>query len=84
MQLKIQQFVESSLERAEYKFDDTIKQWAGWINGLPGIYAQADSIEQARRELAEITEEFVIISLREKRKVKGLGLKPLPKYAKSH
>ena len=84
MHLKIQQFVEDNLERAEYKFDDSVKQWAGWVNGLPGIYAQADSIELARRDLAEVIEEFVIVSLREKKKVKGLGLKPLPRYAKSH
>lgn len=84
MLLKIQRFVEDNLERAEYKFDDSVKQWAGWINGLPGIYAQADSIEQVRRELAEVTEEFVIISLQEKRKVKGLEFRPLSKYAKSN
>jgi len=37
---KTQQFIEKTLLTAEYEFDDEVKEWAGWISELPGIYAQ--------------------------------------------
>jgi hypothetical protein len=41
-----------------------------WLSGLnhtvePGVYVQADTIEDARSELAEIIEEYVFVSLQE-------------------
>lgn len=68
---KTQQFIEKALLNAEYEFDDEIKEWAVWIKGFPGIYAQRKTIEETRNELAEIFEEYLIVSLRERRKIKG-------------
>ena len=84
MGLKIQQFVEDKLLNAKYEFDETVGQWAGWIKGFPGVYAQADSIELARTELAEVLEEYVLVSLQEKRKVRGLNIKLVQNYAHAH
>lgn len=81
MTFKIQQFVEDKLLNAEYEFDKSVGQWAGWIKGFPGVYAQGNSIELARRELAEVLEEYVLVSLQEKKKVKGFNIKLLQNYA---
>jgi len=35
------------------------------VDKLPGVYAQADTIEDARSEIAEIIEEYVFVSLQE-------------------
>ena len=81
MTFKIQQFIENKLLNAEYEFDKSVGQWAGWIKGLPGVYAQCDSVELARRELAETLEEYILASLQEKKKIKGFNIKLLQNYA---
>lgn len=77
MTLRTQQFVEKMLTRAEYEFDDSVKEWAGWIKGFPGIYAQARNIETLRRELAEMIEEYLFLSFQQKKPVKGFDIRIL-------
>ena len=74
MKLKLQQFIEKKLSKANYEFDKSVNQWAGWIDGVAGVYAQGKSIESVRNELAEILEERVLMSIWEQKKVAGLSL----------
>lgn len=83
MTLKTQQFVEKMLMRAEYEFDDSVKEWSGWIRGFPGIYAQDKDIEGVRQELAETLEEYLFLSFQKKKPVRGFDIK-IPSYAKAH
>lgn len=71
------------LQRAEYKFDESVNEWAGWINGAPGIYAQGKHIESVRRELAEMLEEYLFASVLEGQRVKGFDIK-IYAHAKAH
>ncbi len=82
MVLRTQQFIEKMLAKAEYRFDGSVKEWAGWIKGLPGIYAQAKDLEGARNQLAEILEEYLFASFQEKKKIKGFDIK-IRSYAKA-
>ena len=82
MILKTQQFVEKALERAEYQYDKSVKAWSGWINGFRGVYAQGESIEDVRQELAEVLEEFLFLSFQKRQKVSGFALK-ISQYAKA-
>ncbi len=75
MILRTQQFVEKNLSKAEYKFDESVKEWSGWIKGFPGIYAQGKDIENVRIQLAEVLEEYLFASFQEKKKVKGFAIK---------
>ena len=84
MKFKIQQFIESKLLDAKYEFDETVNQWTGWIEGFPGVYSQGDNIELVRRELAEIMEEYIFVSLQEKRKIKGLNIKFIQNYVQTN
>ena len=70
---KTQQFIEKTLLTAEYEFDDEVKEWAGWISELPGIYAQKKTLEETRKKLAEILEEYLLINLRERKTIKGFS-----------
>ena len=72
--LKMQKFVEDKLSNAEYRLDDSVKEWCGWIKGFPGVYAQGDSVESVRQDLAEMLEEYVFVSLLKDKKVKGLNI----------
>jgi len=81
MKLQVQDFVEKHLSRAHYEFDDSVKSFAAWIEGFPGVYAQGKTIEEARGELGEILEEYLLVSIQEKRKVKGFTF---PEHALAH
>ncbi|MBU1089835.1 type II toxin-antitoxin system HicB family antitoxin [Patescibacteria group bacterium] len=74
MKLRLQQFIENKLSKAHYEFDESVGQWAGWIEDVPGIYAQAKNIEMVRKELSEILEEWVLFGLRDNQKLKGFDL----------
>lgn len=74
MNLRVQNFIETQLARAEYKRDESVNAWAGWIKGLPGIYAQGDTLEEVRNELAEVLEEYLLVSLQENKSVKGFKM----------
>ncbi len=63
MNLYMMNYIESMLRRANYEFDEQTKSWCASIDALPGAYAQADTIEDVRAELAEVIEEYVLISL---------------------
>ncbi len=84
MELKTQQFIESKLAKAEYRFDESVKEWAGWINGFPGIYAQADSIEKVRAQMGEMIEEYIFTNLQENKSIKGFAFGSPSKYAKAN
>ena len=72
MNLYITNFIDKMLRRAIYEYDKQTQTWCASVAALPGAYAQADSVEEARAELAEIIEEYVLVSLQEKH--------PLPEF----
>ena len=45
-------------DRFVIKFDKSVNQWAGWVDGFPGIYAQCENKEDVKGELKEILKEF--------------------------
>ena len=80
MKLYITQYVENLLRRAEYEYDKETKSWCASIKNLPGAYAQADTVEEVREQLAEVIEDYILVSLQEKHPLPGF--KKLP--AKIH
>jgi predicted RNase H-like HicB family nuclease len=61
MKLFITSYIEKLLKKASYEYDDETKSWCASINELPGAYAQADTVEKVRQELAEVIEDYVIV-----------------------
>jgi len=72
MNLYIVKYVEKMLRQANYEFDDRTNSWCASVDKLPGVYAQSDTVEGVRAELAEVIEEYVLVSLQEGH--------PLPKF----
>lgn len=74
MELALSKYIEKLLSRAKYEYDNSVKQWATWVDGLPGVYAQGQKVEEARQELASTLEEYILISIREGKLVPGFEL----------
>jgi predicted RNase H-like HicB family nuclease len=65
MELFLVKYINKMLKKADYEYDPATNSWCASLDKLPGVYAQADTIEDARSELAEIIEEYVFVSLQE-------------------
>ncbi len=61
--LFIPHYIDQQLRRARYEFDEQTSSWCAFINQLPGVYAQADTVEEVRTQLAEVIEDYLIVSL---------------------
>lgn len=71
MKLYITQYIENLLRKAEYEYDKETKSWCASVADLPGAYAQADTVEETRGQLAEVIEDYILVSLREKQFLPG-------------
>ena len=81
MRLSLQEFVEKIIARAHYEYDNSVKQWAAWIDDFPGVYAQGKRVEEVRQELALTLEEHLLFSIRERKKIPGFVF-PVKSHAK--
>ena len=63
MGLYINNYIQNFLKKAEYEYDSDTKSWCASVKELPGAYAQADTIEEARAQLAEVIEDYILVSL---------------------
>lgn len=59
----IRKYIDHFLKNASYEFDKKTKSWCGWIKELPGVYAQGNSVEETRKELEEMIEEYIELKL---------------------
>ena len=62
--LFIPTYIENQLKKARYEFDPNLKVWCAWVSSLPGVYAQADSVEKVREELGEVIEDYIFVKLK--------------------
>jgi predicted RNase H-like HicB family nuclease len=74
MKLLFSEFIEKAIARARYEYDDSVKQWAAWIDGFPGVYAQGKRIEDVRQGLASTLEEYLLLRIREGEHVPGFAI----------
>jgi len=74
MKLHFSEFIEKAIARARYEYDATVKQWAAWVDGFPGVYAQGKRIEDVRQELASTLEDYLLLKIREGKRVPGFDM----------
>lgn len=75
MKLFITSYIEKLLKKADYEYDEETKSWCASVDELPGVYAQANTIEEVRQELTEVIEDYIIESLRENHKLPNFSIK---------
>ena len=73
------EYIKTAMGRARYEILDD-GTFYGEIQGFRGVWADADTLESCRRELQEVLEDWIVISLQLDNKLPRLpGVKPFPK-----
>ncbi len=71
------EYIQGALEKAEYKkLDDG--SWFAEVLGFEGVWANGKTVEECRKELVEVLEEWLILKLRDKDpipEVKGITIR---------
>ena len=58
------EYCEKAIDRAEYKkLEDS--NWFAEIPGFQGVWANGNTVEECRRELISVLEEWLILKLRD-------------------
>lgn len=57
------EYIAAALTLARYEYCDETEQWCVYIDRLPGAWAQGKTVEEARAELAEVVEGWLIVAL---------------------
>lgn len=72
----IVEYINTAVEKAEYKkLDDG--SWFAEIPGFDGVWANGGSVEECRRELMDVLEEWLLLKIRDKDRLPVLkGIDP--------
>jgi predicted RNase H-like HicB family nuclease len=70
----LSEFVFKKLKSARYKILDNGSYFAE-IPGLQGVWANARNLEDCRRELKEVLEDWILLKVRDRSKIPGFALK---------
>ena len=57
-------YINAALRKARYQTITEGEGYFGSIEGLQGVWAQADMLEACREELREVLEEWIVLGLR--------------------
>jgi predicted RNase H-like HicB family nuclease len=57
-------YIKAALRKAQYKILSDGEGYFGTIEGLPGVWANATTLEGCREELREVLEEWIVLGLK--------------------
>ena len=57
-------FINSAMRKAHYEILPNDEGYFGKIEGLQGVWANAETLEACREELREVLEEWIILGLK--------------------
>jgi predicted RNase H-like HicB family nuclease len=57
-------YIEAALRKAHYEILPDQEGYLGAIDGIQGVWAQADTLEACREQLREVLEEWIVLGLR--------------------
>ncbi len=68
------EYIEEALERARYELiDDPGTPYYGEVPDLPGVWATGDTLEVCRRELKDVIEGWLLVSVKQSLPIPPLG-----------
>ena len=68
------EYIEEALERARYEMiDDPDIPYYGEVPDLPGVWASGETLEVCRRELKDVIEGWLLISVKQSLPIPPLG-----------
>ena len=59
----LSQYIQAAMRQAKYEILSDDKSYYGEIPGFQGVYANAETLEDCRNELAEVLEEWIFFRL---------------------
>ena len=57
-------YIHAALRKAQYEILPDGEGYFGTIEGLQGVWAQANTLEACREELREVLEEWIVLGLK--------------------
>jgi len=57
------EYIQNAMQKAKYEKLDDDESYYGEIPGFEGVYANADSLEDCRKELEEVLEEWLFLRI---------------------
>jgi len=57
-------YINAALRKARYEILPEAEGYFGAIEGLQGVWAQAETLEACREELREVLEEWIVLGLK--------------------
>ncbi len=57
-------YINAAMRKARYEILPDGEGYFGTIDGLQGVWANADTLEACREELREVLEEWIVLGLR--------------------
>ena len=71
----IREYIEAALAQATYKIIDDAEPYYGESPGLPGVWATGTTLEECRRNLAEVIDGWIVVRLS-----RGLPIPPIGEF----
>ena len=68
----LSEYIEAAMEKATYEIIDDLEPYYGVVPELMGVWATGKTLEECRRELKEVVEEWIAIRL-----LRGFPISPL-------
>ena len=66
------EYIQNAIAMAEYKkLEDG--SWFAEIPGFEGVWANGSSVEECRRELIEVLEEWLVLKIQDKDTIPSIG-----------
>jgi predicted RNase H-like HicB family nuclease len=66
-------YIQAALDRATYEIIDDEEPYYGEISALQGVWASGKTLEECRRNLAEVVEDWLLLSIAQHLPVPQLG-----------
>jgi len=67
------QYIQAALEKARYEIIDDEEPYYGEVPELEGVWATGKTLEECRRSLEEVIDEWIIIRLRNELPLPRIG-----------
>ena len=74
------EYIEAALKKAHYEIIEDEEPFYGEIPGFKGIWATGKSLEECRKNLKEVLEGWILLSIQKKLRLPKIGklvIKPL-------
>ena len=75
-------FIQKRLQKAKYKILKD-RSYFGEIPGVRGVWANAKTLESCRKELQEVLEDWLVLSIKTDKKISGFNFPNMHSLAKN-